>query len=333
MRGRNVECATGTAPILESAAPDQHPRNSGKTGVARRLHSGPLMRWLILGAAGLVLVGCGGSTKIDFQTGGSAGAGNVGGTGNTGNVGGTGNTGNVGGGGTGGTGNVGGGGMAGTGNVGGGGVGGGTGGATFCCATDLDCPQADQPGFELECINGSCKQVPAPGSCWADKDCGGAACIGGSVCPCEMDCYQGDTLGKCDGAPQCCSKDTDCTTKPNVPLTCVAGNCEQVPPSGQCWTDADCNGGTCGGACICPCGAVCACGGQMGWCTSVIPACCTSSAACGPGAVCANSVCKKSEPPYCWADEECPAGQKCVGANVCPCNALCAIADNPGKCQ
>ncbi|MEZ4226077.1 MAG: hypothetical protein R3B13_34340 [Polyangiaceae bacterium] len=290
------------------------------------------MRWMaLLGAAGLALAGCGGSTSNDSGTGGGSGSGasagsGTGGSAATGNVGG-GGTGNYGGGGTGNVGNYGGGG---TGNIGGG----GTGGSPYCCKTDLDCPIGNAPGYESECIEGVCKPVPPQDTCWADRDCGGAhgSCVGASVCPCDMDCYAEDTLGKCIKFPGCCATDQDCPKDPKQPLTCVAGNCEPVPPSGQCWSDLDCNGGTCGGACICPCGVICACGGQMGWCTSTVPACCTGHAACGSGAVCANNVCKKSEPPYCWHDVECPAGQKCLGASVCPCGAACAVADSPGKC-
>ncbi len=290
-----------------------------------------------LGVAGLVLVGCGGSTSKDSSSGGSSGSGASSGSSGTGASSGFGGSGNYGGGGVGNTGGGPDGGMGGVGNYGGGPDGGmgGAGGGLECCSSDSQCPIYNSPPGSDDCVNGVCKDTPPAGTCWDDDDCGGVpgSCQGGSVCPCGMDCYAADTLGKCVVGPNCCATDSDCTQKPNYPLTCVAGNCEKVPPSGQCWTDNDCNGGVCSGACVCPCGSICACGGQMGWCTSTVPACCTSSAACGPGAVCANNVCKKSEPPYCWADEECPNGQKCVGATVCPCGALCAIADNPGKCQ
>jgi hypothetical protein len=47
---------------------------------------------------------------------------------------------------------------------------------------------------------------------------------------------------------------------------------------------------------------------------------------------CVNGVCKNTVKGQCWKDEECPADLKCIGAQVCPCNALCALPDQPGKC-
>jgi hypothetical protein len=113
-----------------------------------------------------------------------------------------------------------------------------------------------------------------PGVCWSDADCGDipGSCVGGAVCPCAADCFAEDTLGKCVIPDQCCSSNADCVSTPETEAVCVAGNCETKPQAGQCWTDADCAPGTaCGGACICPCGVVCACGGQMGWCEGPKP--------------------------------------------------------------
>ncbi len=292
---------------------------------------------LIVLVSGLLFVGCGGSTSRDDASGGS---GNVG-------AGGSGATGNVGGGGSGGSGNVGGGGSGGSGNVGGGSGGSGNvggGGTSACCTSDNDCPTyfdgEDEPWPAAQCVNGVCKEAPPPGLCWSDTDCSGlpGSCIGGQVCPCGLDCFAGDQLGKCSVGPGCCAKDSDCPQTQGNPTMCVSGNCEPVPPPGKCWTDQQCpNGSACSGGCICPCGALCACGGQMGACEGAppppAPACCKTHAECGPGNVCSNTVCKAPAKPYCWADVECPAGQKCVGASVCPCLAFCAVADSPGKCQ
>jgi hypothetical protein len=57
------------------------------------------------------------------------------------------------------------------------------------------------------------------------------------------------------GAPGCCTMDMECGDL--VPAECVNGVCV-TPLLGQCWRDADCDGGkVCQGASVCPCGAAC----------------------------------------------------------------------------
>ncbi|MCC6902947.1 MAG: hypothetical protein IT377_28520 [Polyangiaceae bacterium] len=277
----------------------------------------------ILLLSGLALVACGGSTTSDgSNTGGkagSAGGGAGGGSGSGGSSGG------------------GAGGASGFGGVAGSAGTAGAAGAPGCCSpgTKYDCKTW---GDELQCVNGVCKDAPPPGMCWSNQDCGasGSVCLGASVCPCGADCAMADKLGTCSNAPGCCTTDAECPQKPNVPMVCVGGNCEMKPPPGQCWSDKDCTKGTsCGGACVCPCGSVCACGGQMGWCEGPPPPpslCCNSAFECGPGYVCGEGVCKKPVPGACWSDLECPKGTKCSGASICPCGALCGMADAPGKC-
>jgi hypothetical protein len=34
----------------------------------------------------------------------------------------------------------------------------------------------------------------------------------------------------------------------------------------------------------------------------------------------------------CWIAADCAPGQTCQGATICPCGALCVIADQPGTC-
>ncbi len=220
--------------------------------------------WLVSAAA--VALGCGGETQNDSKShadGGAASAGGSGGSAATGAVSGSGGVVSTGGTSAGGTGGL----------AGASGFGGAGGYGELCCAIDSDCPDVQLDGV-LECANGVCKPVPDPGLCWSDADCQGipGACLGGFACPCAADCFQADQLGKCAIPDQCCSKNSDCVSAPPGMTECVGGNCEKVPPFGQCWTDADCPGGqACGGACVCPCGALCACGGQTGWCEGPKP--------------------------------------------------------------
>lgn len=274
------------------------------------------MRWAasLLLISGFALAACGGSTTQDGSpTGGSAGSAGIGGAG------------------------AGGGGGASGGSAGAGATAGAGGAAGASCCSPGATYDCGSWGDELQCVNGVCKEPPPPGLCWSDQDCGvGSVCLGGFVCPCAADCAGPDQMGKCSAQPGCCATDSDCTQKPNVPMVCVGGNCEPKPPPGKCWSDQDCPmGASCGGSCVCPCGVVCACGGVMGSCEGPPPPpslCCSSPLECGPGAVCAKGVCEPLIPGACWTDQECPAGTKCSGASICPCGALCAVIDTPGKC-
>jgi hypothetical protein len=313
-------------------------RNSLKyrgTTTVRDLHGGPAMKrsgrlgWLgPVAAAATLAVACGGSV----DGGGSGGGGAAAGAGTAASSG-------AGGGGAGA-----GGGSAGVaaygGSSGSSGYGGYGGAAPGCCSSNADCPEYfGDESQGSQCINGVCKPIPPAGACWTDLDCGQTygSCVGGSVCPCGADCMP-DQLGKCSVLPGCCATSADCDQKPGVGVQCVAGNCEPAPPPGQCWTDADCPGSSCKGGCICPCGVICACGGVMGWCEGPPPpppGCCQTDWQCGDYVYtpCVNGVCKQTIPDHCWKDDECPAGQQCAGAFVCPCGAACGQAETPGKCQ
>jgi Kazal-type serine protease inhibitor domain./Protein metal binding site. len=145
-----------------------------------------------------------------------------------------------------------------------------------CCETDADCTSSEGPGV---CVSGVCKQVPPPGACWSDADCGpGQECVGASVCPCGALCILPDHPGKCtpacqpdevcwDGIDNDCDGqvDEDCTCKvdadcpdglvcelkeicppctyspPFCDVPCLlVGKCVPPPPPGCCETDADC---------------------------------------------------------------------------------------------
>lgn len=157
----------------------------------------------------------------------------------------------------------------------------------------------------------------------------------------------GGSGGGSGGGPLCCTSKADCYSGkggegegPPAPVECVQGVCKgmlMLGPS-ECWQDSDCQYGMCIGAFVCPCGSDCHDEDQPGTCMaptpSPSPACCTNDLACGDYAYspCVNGVCKLPVPGACWKNEECPAGQTCVGASVCPCGALCDEMDMPGKC-
>jgi hypothetical protein len=150
--------------------------------------------------------------------------------------------------------------------------------------------------------------------------------------------------GSTGGAPACCSHDLDCPQyfdddrdDPGAPLTtqCIEGVCKPIPNDGSCWDQDDCPYGACQGASVCPCEWDCIVEDTPGWCAlPPEPYCCQTDFDCGDFMYvpCVANVCKQPVPGACWKDEECGAGTKCVGANVCPCGAYCAIADTPGKC-
>jgi hypothetical protein len=145
------------------------------------------------------------------------------------------------------------------------------------------------------------------------------------------------------GAPYCCTDDLDCPQYfdgddrgPPLSTECVAGVCKEILPYGQCWEDDDCPYGACQGASVCPCGADCDSWDTPGWCASPPePYCCTTDFDCGDFMYvpCVSGVCKQPVVGACWKSDECPAGQTCVGASVCPCGALCGAIDQPGKCM
>lgn len=169
---------------------------------------------------------------------------------------------------------------------------------------------------------------------------GGSSASGGSAGVAGSGAVAG--AGGSGGVPACCMYDTDCPQyfggdDEGAPLTtrCVEGVCKEIPPPSNCWDDADCPMGHCEGASVCPCNMDCHAEDTLGWCVQPPqPYCCQVDFDCGDFAYmpCVNGVCKMPVPGACWKDEECPAGTQCVGATVCPCNALCGTIDTPGKC-
>ncbi|MBK9000003.1 MAG: hypothetical protein IPM35_30160 [Myxococcales bacterium] len=180
------------------------------------------------------------------------------------------------------------------------------------------------------------------GSVSKDGQSGGSAGTGGSAGGGGSGGFGGSTGGT-GGGPVCCGTDADCGSAGDAddgapaPVECVEGVCKLVPPSFKCWQDSDCPYGMCMGGSVCPCGYDCHQADQLGNCMAPTPApapCCTNDMACGDEtyAPCVNGVCKVPVLGACWKDDECPAGQSCVGASVCPCGADCDQMDMPGKC-
>ena len=80
------------------------------------------------------------------------------------------------------------------------------------------------------------------------------------------------------------------------------------------------------------------------WCA--LPPCCGEDDLCAdwypgdsPGDVCIKTEelkygkCVVSQaPPFCWVDSDCPDGEICEGAVICPCNVDCEEPDQPGTC-
>lgn len=229
-------------------------------------------------------------------------------------------------------------------------------GITDAIASDgavVDAVPADQSGSDVYsvCCNGfqgcaagqvcvqdkACVPKPAAGSCWQDSDCaGGQVCDGAFICPCTADCMPSAQLGVCKPpAPICTCQGLACAAG----LTCLGAQQVCVSPSvlkvGQCWSDSDCGNGSCSGASICPCGVACALADSPGTCNQ--PVCSCEGKPCPSDSVCtAKGICEQTsglKAGQCWTDAQCAAGSSCTGANICPCGAMCFVADKPGTCS
>jgi hypothetical protein len=170
-------------------------------------------------------------------------------------------------------------------------------------------------GPEPLCVHGC-------GSDWLEQ----ANCVGGTwVCPPDTIDPKDCPSGTCWGPP--------------FP-------CEQCGPNGwECHPDESCIGpDSCAGF-VCPectgapdmtiiAGCQCQCDGAGQYMCDLAPGCCMQDMDCGDEVLypCVNHVCKMPVLDGCWRDDECIPGQKCDGAVVCPCGALCGVPDQPGKC-
>ena len=205
-----------------------------------------------------------------------------------------------------------------------------------CCESDDNC------GGDL-CVLGSCAGHLTEGSCYTTADCEpGFVCHGAVVDHC-IDEQVSLTAGQClpDAGP-CCEAQEDCPEGDVCvgPFGDNTGVCMPTPAADRCWSKEGCGEGeVCLGGQVCPCNADCGVPDALGHCAPDGLGCCTTDAHCGEGEVCVVDVSGlgtcKAEPTggVCWTDADCPAGLACVGASTCPCGALCAVIDTPGKCQ
>lgn len=186
-----------------------------------------------------------------------------------------------------------------------------------------------------QCVeNKECLPPAKAGACWTKEDCGGLACLDAFVCPCDADCGIATHQGVCATSETCCGGPC------GKGESCVGGVCKGSGNlmAGQCWSDLDCTGGAaCKGANICPCGAMCLVADKPGTCDAADPLCC-SGGTCGTGKVCVadKNMCKalaELQPGQCWTEAECAKGEICAAASVCPCGAMCLVADKAGTCK
>ncbi len=141
--------------------------------------------------------------------------------------------------------------------------------------------------------------------------------------------------------PACCGPSAACPAGWTCNRSDNMGECVAPPPSGKCWTAADCpKGVACAGAFACPCNADCgAPGNQLGQCQGGPAGCCTSDFGCAKGERCVGlggggvGVCKPV-PAWggCWDGNDCSPSQKCQGGQVCGCAMDCGVPDKLGQC-
>lgn len=209
-----------------------------------------------------------------------------------------------------------------------------------CCDSSVDCMD------NMQCYviegGGVCRLIPEAGKCWDDIDCGeGGKCEGSVMCACDVDCaYEG--MGECvtEPYPGCCKQDSDCVGG----LKCVGGAfasggwCAPYAEGDQCYTTTECPvNHFCFGQQLCSCNDTCDI--EPGFCSPMAGFCCESDADCETGFKCTEEgslgVCEPI-PPFegkCWRDDDCEAGEECVGASACPCNADCDSVDMYGDCM
>jgi hypothetical protein len=156
------------------------------------------------------------------------------------------------------------------------------------------------------------------GECASGHPCGpeGNTCVDSDCCPCMYECQRGVwQMTACAG--------------------CAPPSCPPEPPVNGDWCGgcSSAVGVSCGYD-QCPAGStVATCDGQY-WEVFVEPcgsSCCTSDGGCGGNQLCVSSVCKEIG-SGCWRNDQCAAGELCVGASVCPCGSDCDGPDYMGTC-
>ncbi len=221
-----------------------------------------------------------------------------------------------------------------------------------CCLTDADCDGG------MVCVGfdggpwpeaGTCQPAPEEGRCWSDADCPFPAdnCEQAAICGCGEKCAlePGYCLHVID-PPNCCQSDEECV---EFGLRCVGaemgagagGTCLPVTTGGDCYYKSDCaEGEYCVAQTVCSCDMNCI--SELGVCIPYDVYCCFGDDECDAGEQCIGAslgpwtepgVCKSQAPNgLCWQDSQCKPGQECEGVSICPCDADCDGADMPGEC-
>ena len=165
----------------------------------------------------------------------------------------------------------------------------------------------DGKTYSNPCLaQGAGVNVKASGACGGNP--GGCAIGDKSGCAANEYC-----AGGCSGTGQCAVKPDACITlyKP------VCG----------------CNGLTYGNSCgAASAGMNVATTGECG--PPPLPGCCKADGDCKGGA-CIGTTCKdlgELKKGQCWSAAQCEGNMPCLGASVCPCGAMCIVADKPGNC-
>lgn len=153
-----------------------------------------------------------------------------------------------------------------------------------------------------------------------------------------------DTTGECvELPPQCCETDDDCSEGyecEGARESWGPGECLPIPTAGDCYRDAHCDEGfVCLGAQPCGCLVDCDWAGP-GRCVPNGAPCCYTPSHCAEGEHCIGAqqggppgVCKPAlDDGTCWGTVDCPQGETCVDAAICPCDADCDMVDTPGTC-
>lgn len=209
-------------------------------------------------------------------------------------------------------------------------------GTTSDGAGELDAVVGDAASADTTSADTTSADATPPDAAVADAGPPDAAALGDA---------QGDAAVGPDSAadatlPACCGPGAACPAGWTCNRADGKGECVAPPPSGACWTAADCpQGVACAGAFACPCNADCgAPGNQPGQCQGGPVGCCASDFDCAKGQRCVGKgagpgVCKPV-PAWggCWDGNDCAPTQKCQGGQVCGCDADCGAPDKLGQC-
>ena len=194
------------------------------------------------------------------------------------------------------------------------------------CATDTDCPAAQQPCHLALCSQGACALQNA-----ADA----TPCDDGDACTLDDTCQQ----GACEaGAPKDCADTNGCTTD-----TCSAGTCQHADntlpcsDSNVCTLGDACSGGVClpGATTDCSDDNVCttdSCDGVLG-CQNVDAdgATCNDGNACTAGDACSGGACVVLTVVDCSDDNPC-TDNACAPASGCVALANSATCTDNDAC-